>query len=454
MWYILSRYVTYIVQICDIYRPDMWHISSRYMTYIVQICNIYRPTCDRYRPDMWQYPFGLGPPPSESTNYNPCFTSYFCAMFFAPHLVTTYHFTVYFSPVCDVIVLSIPFMSRVIMTTVQIGDPNVIVQICKLHCIPKDTVRCNTHNHRIVCAKSRVYLRFAYVCCPDVIHLLDICIYWWCVLHIWTMRIVYLDECYIFELWVLHMWTTLTYLDNGGYIFGRLLRIRTIGVTYPDDCYISGRWVLHIWTSVTYLDDGGYISVRVLHIWTMGVTYLDECYISGRWVLHIWTSVTYLDDGGYISVRVLHIWTMEVTYMDDCYISGRWGLHIWTSVTYLDNGVYISGRLWTATTRHVTRPALFIIDLSHHVPHAWLAIIRAIRTAPVPAKSCRRKWLVSLTLIPHQYRSQHKIACIVNTETIVAKVQPLVYNYFYSVIVKICITFHIAIIQIQKSHSH
>ena len=118
------------------------------------------------------------------------------------------------------------------------------------------------------------------------------------------------------------------------------------------------------------------------------------------------------------------------------------------------SGVYISGRLWTATTRHVTRPALFIIDLSHHVPHAWLAIIRAIRTAPVPAKSCRRKRLVSLTLIPHQYRSQHKITRIVNTETIVAKVQPLVYNYFYSVVVKICITFHIAIIQIQKSHSH
>ena len=34
----------------------------------------------------------------------------------------------------------------------------------------------------------------------------------------------------------------------------------------------TGRWKLHIWTTVTYLDDGGCISGRLLHIWT--VTYL------------------------------------------------------------------------------------------------------------------------------------------------------------------------------------
>ena len=98
-------------------------------------------------------------------------------------------------------------------------------------------------------------------------------------------------------------------------------------VTYLDECYISGRWGLHIWAGVTYLDDGGYISGRVLHIWTMEVTYLGGCYISGRWRLHIWAGVTYLDDGGYISGRVLQIWTMEVTYLGGCYISGR--LHIY-----------------------------------------------------------------------------------------------------------------------------
>ena len=136
-------------------------------------------------------------------------------------------------------------------------------------------------------------------------------------------------------------------MDDGGYISGRVLHIWTIEVTYLDECYISGRWRLHIRTGVTYLDDGGYIS-----------TYPDSCYISGRWRLHIWTSVTYLADGGYISGRVLHIWTMEVTYPDGCYISGRWRLHIWTSVTYLDDGGYISGRvlhIWMVTYMHATR---------------------------------------------------------------------------------------------------
>ena len=64
------------------------------------------------------------------------------------------------------------------------------------------------------------------------------------------------------------------------YIYTKFLG--QIQVTYLDECYISGRWSLHIWTSVTYLDDGAYIFGRVLHIWTMVVTYLDECYISWR----------------------------------------------------------------------------------------------------------------------------------------------------------------------------
>ena len=104
-----------------------------------------------------------------------------------------------------------------------------------------------------------------YICCHNVIRLLGICIYWWCV------------------------------------------------------CYISGRWVLHIWTTVSYLDDKGYISVRLWHIWTIEVTYPYDCYITGRWRLHTWMTVTYLDVGGYISRWLLHIWTMEVTYLDDCY---------------------------------------------------------------------------------------------------------------------------------------
>ena len=93
---------------------------------------------------------------------------------------------------------------------------------------------------------------------------------------------------------MLHIWTTVTYLSDGGYISVRLLHIWTMDVTYLDDCYISGRWRLHIWTTVSYLDDGGYIFGRPLHIWTMEVTYLDDCYISGRWRLYIWTTVTYL----------------------------------------------------------------------------------------------------------------------------------------------------------------
>ena len=78
-----------------------------------------------------------------------------------------------------------------------------------------------------------------YMCCLDVIHLLGICIYWWCV-------------CVCV-------------------------------------CYISGRWVLRIWTSATYLDGEWYISGRLLHSWTMEVTYLDDCYI--------------LISGSYISAR-------------------------------------------------------------------------------------------------------------------------------------------------------
>ena len=57
---------------------------------------------------------------------------------------------------------------------------------------------------------------------------------------------------------------TVTCMDGGGYISGR---------------------VLHIWTMKgTCLDDGGYISGPVLH----------ECYISEQCRVHVWRIVTYL----------------------------------------------------------------------------------------------------------------------------------------------------------------
>ena len=246
-----ARYVIYIIQICDIYRPDIWHISSRYVTHIVQICDIYCPDIwhisSKYVAYILLTKVRFQVKVQITLTHVLLHVSVLC--FVAPHIVTTNHFTLCHSTVCDVIVLSIPFMSRIIMTTVQICYPNLIVQIYKLHCIPMATIRCNTHKHSIVCTK--IYLRFAYVCCPDVIHLLHICIYWLCVLHIWTMRIVYLDECYIFEQWVLHIWTTVTYLDDEVYKFGRLLHIWTMGVTYMDERCISGRWRLHIWTPTT-----------------------------------------------------------------------------------------------------------------------------------------------------------------------------------------------------------
>ena len=160
-----------------------------------------------------------------------------------------------------------------------------IVQICKLYFVPNTTIHCNTQNHSIVCTKSRIYLRFAYICCPGVLHM----------------------HTYILMMYVV-------YLDDGSYL------------------KLSG-WVLQIWTTVTYLNDRGYISGRLLHIWTIEVTYLDDCYISELSRLHIWTTVTYLNDRGHISGRLLHIWTMEVTYLDDRYISCRisWRLQIWTS---------------------------------------------------------------------------------------------------------------------------
>ena len=81
----------------------------------------------------------------------------------------------------------------------------------------------------------------------------------------------------------------LTYLYDLWYISGRLIfHFWTMNVIYLYECSISGRWVISICTSVTYLDDGGYISGRVLHIWATEVTYLDGCYISGR--LQICTS--------------------------------------------------------------------------------------------------------------------------------------------------------------------
>ena len=45
------------------------------------------------------------------------------------------------------------------------------------------------------------------------------------VLNIWMMNIIYLDDSYIYERWRLQFWTTITYLDDGGYIFGQLLHI-------------------------------------------------------------------------------------------------------------------------------------------------------------------------------------------------------------------------------------
>ena len=97
--------------------------------------------------------------------------------------------------------------------------------------MPNATIHCITQS----------YLRLAHICCPDIIHLFNISVHWWCKLHIWT---------------------------GGRDMSGRMLHI----------------WVM----GVTYLDHGGYISGRVLHIWAMGVTYLDDCYISRR-LLHICT---------------------------------------------------------------------------------------------------------------------------------------------------------------------
>ena len=85
-------------------------------------------------------------------------------------------------------------------------------------------------------------------------------------------------------------------------------------------CYISRRWMLLIWTSVerrvlhisttvTYLDDGGYISGRLLHIWM--VTYL----YARRLRLSMMTEIEYDDDQTCIYrnvskyYRVSNIWS-------------------------------------------------------------------------------------------------------------------------------------------------
>ena len=46
--------------------------------------------------------------------------------------------------------------------------------------------------------------------------------------------------------------------------------------------------MVYSWTTVTYLDDSGYISGWVLLIWTRCVTYLDDCHMP--WRLKIYTS--------------------------------------------------------------------------------------------------------------------------------------------------------------------
>ena len=60
-------------------------------------------------------------------------------------------------------------------------------------------------------SNPKVYLKLTYICYLDVIHFRRICIYWWCVLHIWTMSTLYLEKCCISGRWMLHIWTV-TYL--------------------------------------------------------------------------------------------------------------------------------------------------------------------------------------------------------------------------------------------------
>ena len=142
--------------------------------------------------------------------------------------------------------------------------------------------------------------------------------------------------------WRLYIWPRVTYLDDGGYISARLLHIWTMEVIYLHECYISGRWRLYVRTIVTYLDDGGYISARLLHIWTMEVIYLHDCYISGRWRLHSWPTATHLDHEGYIAGLPLHIWA--VTY-----------LHATRHILYLVLLHDINGALCTITRNNRTR---------------------------------------------------------------------------------------------------
>ena len=111
-----------------------------------------------------------------------------------------------------------------------------IVQIGKLHCIANTAENCDTHNDSIVCTKSRVYLRFAYICCPDVVHFFDIYIY------------IYIDGvCYIPGRCVLHIWTSVTYLD--GNISARHTSPGFLVVNWWN--FIS--WLVELWKPVTQL---------------------------------------------------------------------------------------------------------------------------------------------------------------------------------------------------------
>ena len=63
--------------------------------------------------------------------------------------------------------------------------------------------------------------------------------------------------------------------------------------------FSSGRW-LHIWTTVTYLDDGGCISGRVLRIWTVKNLHMADCHTWIRshicWALQQWRNVLFSDN--------------------------------------------------------------------------------------------------------------------------------------------------------------
>ena len=75
-------------------------------------------------------------------------------------------------------------------------------------------------------------------------YLLGICIYWWCVSHVWIWK------SYIFGRWMLCS-TVEDNLSPFDLNIACLCQSIEINNKYLGDCYISGRWKLHIWTTVT-----------------------------------------------------------------------------------------------------------------------------------------------------------------------------------------------------------